>query len=82
VLFIVIVLLVIFCLSKYQERQERRDYSTSHLGRLRQRVEEPKIKQASVQSRDATQKGSAENPDRKKPREINLTVPVTGSYED
>ena len=56
-LFIVIVLLVIFCLSKYQERQERRDYSTSQLGGMRQRVEEPKVKQASVQSRDDTKKG-------------------------
>uniref|UniRef100_A0A0A9CNJ6 Uncharacterized protein n=1 Tax=Arundo donax TaxID=35708 RepID=A0A0A9CNJ6_ARUDO len=56
VLFIVIVLLVIFCLSKYQERQERRDYATSQVGRMRQRVEEPKVNQASVQSKNDAKK--------------------------
>lgn len=57
VLFIVLVLLVIFCLSKYQERQSRRDYSAAQLGRVHQRIEEPKSKQASVQSKHEAQKG-------------------------
>ncbi|KAK3152275.1 hypothetical protein QOZ80_2BG0156720 [Eleusine coracana subsp. coracana] len=79
VLFVVLVLLVIFCLSKYQERESRRDYATSQLGRVRQRVEEPKIKQVPVQSTNDAKKGSAEILERKKPREINLSVP--GSAE-
>uniref|UniRef100_A0A453NIX2 Leucine-rich repeat-containing N-terminal plant-type domain-containing protein n=1 Tax=Aegilops tauschii subsp. strangulata TaxID=200361 RepID=A0A453NIX2_AEGTS len=56
VLFIIVVLLVIFCLSKYQERQ-RHDYTTSQVGRVHQRVEEPKVKQASAQSRNDVKKG-------------------------
>ncbi|AQK60294.1 Putative STRUBBELIG family receptor protein kinase [Zea mays] len=75
VLFIVLALLVVFCLSKYQERQTRRDYSMAQLGR-HQRAEEPKSKQASVQSRHDAKKGLSEVPERKKPREINLAVPV------
>ncbi|EEC72599.1 hypothetical protein OsI_06067 [Oryza sativa Indica Group] len=76
VLFIVTVLLVIFCLSKYQERQSRRDYTTSQVGRVHQRVEEPKVKQASVQSRNDAKKGSTEVPERRQVREINLAVPA------
>ncbi|KAK3156143.1 hypothetical protein QOZ80_2AG0103400 [Eleusine coracana subsp. coracana] len=79
VLFVVLVLLVIFCLSKYQERESRRDYATSQLGRVHQRVEEPNIKQVPVQSTNDAKKGSAEILERKKPREINLSVP--GSAE-
>uniref|UniRef100_A0A453NK96 Leucine-rich repeat-containing N-terminal plant-type domain-containing protein n=2 Tax=Aegilops tauschii subsp. strangulata TaxID=200361 RepID=A0A453NK96_AEGTS len=75
VLFIIVVLLVIFCLSKYQERQ-RHDYTTSQVGRVHQRVEEPKVKQASAQSRNDVKKGSAGVPDRKHVREINLAIPA------
>ncbi|XP_051194754.1 protein STRUBBELIG-RECEPTOR FAMILY 3 isoform X3 [Lolium perenne] len=82
VLFIIVVLLVIFCLSKYQERQSRRDYTTSQVGRVQQRVEEPKVKQASAQSRDAIKKGSTEVPDRKPVREINLTIPVLAAARE
>lgn len=76
VLFIVVVLLVIFCLSKYQERQSRHDYTTSQVGRVHQRVEEPKVKQASAQSRNDVKKGSAGVPDGKHVREINLAIPA------
>ncbi|KAG8069956.1 hypothetical protein GUJ93_ZPchr0006g40873 [Zizania palustris] len=76
VLFIVTVLLVIFCLSKYQERQSRHDYTTSQAGRMRQSIEAPKVKQASVQSKNDAKKGSAEVTDRRQVREINLAVPA------
>ncbi|KAM0843118.1 hypothetical protein ACQ4PT_057923 [Festuca glaucescens] len=58
VLFIAIVLLVIFCLSKYQERQSRYDYNRSQLGRVSHRVE-PQIMPASVKPRDDLKKGEA-----------------------
>lgn len=56
VLFIAIVLLVIFCLSKYQERQSRYDDNRSQLGRMSHRVE-PQIMPASVKPRDDIKKG-------------------------
>jgi ribose 5-phosphate isomerase len=45
------------------------------VGRVHQRVEEPKVKQASVQSRNDAKKGSTEVPERRQVREINLAVP-------
>ncbi|KAL5199892.1 hypothetical protein ABZP36_021095 [Zizania latifolia] len=55
VLFIIIVLLVIFCLSKYQERQSRYDYNRNQLSRVHHRVE-PRIDPSSVQPRDDAKK--------------------------
>ncbi|CAM0908966.1 unnamed protein product [Alopecurus aequalis] len=54
--FIAIALLVIFCLSKYQERQSRYDYNGSQLGRGNHRVE-PQIMPSYVQPRDDIKKG-------------------------
>ncbi|KAL5197147.1 hypothetical protein ABZP36_000659 [Zizania latifolia] len=45
---VVIVLMVTFCLSKYKERKSRDDmYTKSELGRLPQKLGEPKIKEVS-----------------------------------
>ncbi|XP_062229465.1 protein STRUBBELIG-RECEPTOR FAMILY 3-like isoform X2 [Phragmites australis] len=64
VLFIIIVLLIIFCLSKYEERQSRYDHNRSQLGRVHHRVE-PQIKPSPVQQRDAVKKGPGEALDRR-----------------
>ncbi|XP_044443559.1 protein STRUBBELIG-RECEPTOR FAMILY 3 [Triticum aestivum] len=72
VLFISIVLLVIFCLSKYQERRSRYDYNRSQLGRVHHRVE-PQIMPASVQKRDDTKKGPGETLE-KRSRESSLAA--------
>ncbi|KQK16945.1 hypothetical protein BRADI_1g31600v3 [Brachypodium distachyon] len=64
VLFIAIVLLIIFCLSKYQERQSRYDYNRTQLGRVHHRVE-PQIMPASVQQKDDVKKGPGETLDRR-----------------
>ncbi|KAL6603109.1 hypothetical protein ACP70R_043470 [Stipagrostis hirtigluma subsp. patula] len=57
VLFIIIVLLVLFCLSKYEERQSRYDHDRSQLARVHHRVE-PQVKPSPVQQRDDVKKGS------------------------
>uniref|UniRef100_J3MGI8 Protein kinase domain-containing protein n=1 Tax=Oryza brachyantha TaxID=4533 RepID=J3MGI8_ORYBR len=64
VLFIVIVLLVIFCLSKYQERRSRYDYNynRSQLARVHHTVD-PRINPSTVQPRDNAKKGSGETRD-------------------
>jgi len=50
------VLLVLFCLSKYEERQSRYDHNRSQLARVHHRVE-PQIKPPPVQQRDDVKKG-------------------------
>uniref|UniRef100_A0A0E0ACT2 Protein kinase domain-containing protein n=1 Tax=Oryza glumipatula TaxID=40148 RepID=A0A0E0ACT2_9ORYZ len=55
VLFIVTVLLVIFCLSKYQERRSRYDYNRSQLARVHHTVEH-RINPSIVQPRDDAKK--------------------------
>uniref|UniRef100_A0ACD5ZF52 Uncharacterized protein n=1 Tax=Avena sativa TaxID=4498 RepID=A0ACD5ZF52_AVESA len=72
VLFIAIALLVIFCLSKYQERQSRYDYNRSQLGRVRHRVE-PQALPASVQPWNDVKKGSGEALD-KRGRELSIAA--------
>ncbi|VAI92634.1 unnamed protein product [Triticum turgidum subsp. durum] len=72
VLLISIALLVIFCLSKYQERRSRYDYNRSQLGRVHHRVE-PQIMPASVQKKDDTKKGPGEALD-KRSRESSLAA--------
>uniref|UniRef100_A0A0D9WSV6 Protein kinase domain-containing protein n=1 Tax=Leersia perrieri TaxID=77586 RepID=A0A0D9WSV6_9ORYZ len=58
VLFIVIVLLVIFCLSKYQEKRSSYDYNRSQLARVHHTVES-RINPSTVQSRDDAKKVEA-----------------------
>uniref|UniRef100_A0A0E0E4S4 Protein kinase domain-containing protein n=1 Tax=Oryza meridionalis TaxID=40149 RepID=A0A0E0E4S4_9ORYZ len=55
VLFIVTVLLVIFCLSKYQERRSRYDYNRSQLARVHHTVEH-RINPSIVQPREDAKK--------------------------
>uniref|UniRef100_A0A804PWA3 Protein kinase domain-containing protein n=1 Tax=Zea mays TaxID=4577 RepID=A0A804PWA3_MAIZE len=62
VLFIVIVFLVLFCLSKYQGRQSRYDRNRSQLGGVHHRVE-PQIKPPPVQQSNDIKEG--ETPDRR-----------------
>ncbi|RCV22052.1 hypothetical protein SETIT_4G189100v2 [Setaria italica] len=64
VLFIIMVLLVLFCLSKYEERQTRYDHNRSQLARVHHRVE-PQIKPPPVQQRDDVKKGQSEGLDRR-----------------
>ncbi|RLM55038.1 protein STRUBBELIG-RECEPTOR FAMILY 3-like [Panicum miliaceum] len=64
VLFIIMVLLVLFCLSKYEERQSRYDHNRSQLARVHHRVE-PQIKPPPVQQRDDVKKGQSEALDRR-----------------
>jgi len=58
------VLLVLFCLSKYEERQSRYDHNRSQLARVHHRVE-PQIKPPPVQQRDDVKKGQSEALDRR-----------------
>ncbi|KAL6874147.1 hypothetical protein ACP4OV_014229 [Aristida adscensionis] len=74
VLFIVIVLLVLFCISKYEERQSRYDRNRSQLARVHHRVE-PQIKPSPVQQRDDIKKGSVEALD-KRGRELGSAAAV------
>ncbi|KAI4978089.1 hypothetical protein ZWY2020_014643 [Hordeum vulgare] len=92
VLFIVVVLLVIFCLSKYQERQSRHDYTTSQVGRVHQRSRNDVKKGLLylpfyciiylfycviyIVVHDVSLTGSAGVPDGKHVREINLAIPA------
>ncbi|KAG8075043.1 hypothetical protein GUJ93_ZPchr0006g42165 [Zizania palustris] len=73
VLFIIIVLLLIFCLSKYQERQSRYDYNRNQLSRVHHRVE-PRIDPSSAQPRDDSKKAIPMKPPENQRREhiINL----------
>ncbi|XP_066376082.1 protein STRUBBELIG-RECEPTOR FAMILY 3-like isoform X1 [Miscanthus floridulus] len=64
VLFIIIVLLVLFCLSKYEERQSRYDHNRSQLARVHHRVE-PQIKTPPVQQSNDVKKGPGEALDRR-----------------
>ncbi|PWZ06885.1 Protein STRUBBELIG-RECEPTOR FAMILY 8 [Zea mays] len=64
VLFIIIVLLVLFCLSKYQERRSRYDHNRSQQARVHHRVE-PQIKPPPVQQSNDLKKGSGEVLDRR-----------------
>ncbi|XP_062178488.1 protein STRUBBELIG-RECEPTOR FAMILY 3-like isoform X2 [Phragmites australis] len=63
VLFIIIVLLVIFCLSKYEERQSRYDHNRNQLARVHHRVE-LQIKPSPVEQRDDVKKGPGKALDR------------------
>ncbi|CAN6216058.1 unnamed protein product [Urochloa humidicola] len=64
VVFIIMVLLVLFCLAKYEERQSRYEHNRSQLARVHHRVE-PQIKPPPVQQRDDIKKGQSEALDRR-----------------
>ncbi|XP_072951038.1 protein STRUBBELIG-RECEPTOR FAMILY 3-like isoform X1 [Typha angustifolia] len=58
--FIVVVLLVIFCMSKYQERNSRdSEFSKSQVGRVHERVEEPKIREHLAKPHNEVKKGKS-----------------------
>ncbi|KAG8095163.1 hypothetical protein GUJ93_ZPchr0012g19441 [Zizania palustris] len=73
VLFIIIVLLVIFCLSKHQERQSRYDSNRNQLARAHHRVE-PSINPSSVQPRNNARRDE-KPPENQREHTINLVPP-------
>ncbi|OEL22283.1 Protein STRUBBELIG-RECEPTOR FAMILY 3 [Dichanthelium oligosanthes] len=55
---------ILFCISKYKERQSRYDHNRSQLARVHHRVE-PQIKPPPVQQREDVKKGQSEALDRR-----------------
>ncbi|KAG1347142.1 putative protein STRUBBELIG-RECEPTOR FAMILY 3-like [Cocos nucifera] len=76
VLFIVVVLMVIFCMSKYQERKSKHgELYKSQVGRVSKGSKEPRTKEHLIMPKDEVKESVAKEVPEERKRDTRITVP-------